>query len=38
MEGLIEKLDIDGKCFVTVDDINIEEGTFFRNKYLYLVF
>ena len=41
-EGLIEKLDMDGKGFVTVEDIvriiNMEEGTFFRNRDLYLVF
>ena len=41
-EGLIEKLDMDGKGFITVEDIvriiNMEEGTFFRNRDLYLVF
>jgi len=41
-EGLIQRLDMDGNGYIKVEDlvrvINMEEGTFYRNRDLYLVF
>jgi hypothetical protein len=41
-EGLIGKLDMDGKGHIAIEDlvriINMEEGTFFRNRDLYLIY
>jgi hypothetical protein len=41
-EGLIRKLDMDGKGHIAIEDlvriINMEEGTFFRNRDLYLIY